>query len=135
MTAAAGAETLRRMLRIAVLSFALAFVAAAPATAAPRIDVAPRVVDGDETQTVRGRGWPVIEFCERAVVVKLKSDQNRVRLGSARVRLSGRFRFEWNAADANVGSGKWRLVVRMTCESGADGSPNLVRRRASIRVR
>jgi hypothetical protein len=123
------------MLRIAVLSAALALVAAAPAAAAPRIDVAPRVVDRDETQTVRGRGWPVIEFCEREVVVKLKSDQNRVRLGSARVRRSGRFRFEWNAEDAGVGAGTWRLVVRMTCESGADGSPNLVRRRASIRVR
>jgi hypothetical protein len=123
------------MLRIAVLSAALAVVAAAPAAAAPQIDVAPRVVDRDETQTVKGRGWPVIEFCEREVVILLKSDQNRVRLGDARVRRSGRFRFEWNAEDENVGSGRWRLVVRMKCESGNDGSPNFVRRRAAIRVR
>jgi hypothetical protein len=123
------------MLRIAVLAAALAVVAAVPAAAAPQIDVAPRVVDRDETQTVKGRGWPVIEFCEREVVILLKSDQNRVRLGDARVRRSGRFRFEWNAEDENVGSGRWRLVVRMKCESGNDGSPNFVRRRAAIRVR
>jgi hypothetical protein len=123
------------MLRIAVLAFALALFVAAPAAAAPQIDVAPRVVDRDETQTVKGRGWPVIEFCEREVVVLLKSDQNRVRLGDARVRRSGRFRFEWNAEEENVGSGRWRLVVRMRCERGLDGSPNFVRRRAAIRVR
>ena len=124
------------MLRIAVLlALAGSLAAAAPAAAAPRISVSPTTVDRDETQTVKGRGWPVIEFCERRVVVKLKSAQNRVRLGSAHVRRSGRFRFEWNAEDANVGSGRWRLVVRMTCESGEDGSPNLVRRRADVRIR
>jgi hypothetical protein len=127
----------RRLAVLVALTGSLAAVAAAPAPAgaAPRISVSPATVDRDETQTVRGRGWPVIEFCERRVVVKLKSDQNSARLGSARVRRSGRFRFEWNADDANVGSGRWRLVVRMTCESGEDGSPNLVRRRASIRIR
>jgi len=123
------------MLRTAALAFAVALVAAAPAAAAPQIDVTPRVVDRDETQTVKGRGWPVIEFCEREVVILLKSDQNRVRLDDARVRRSGRFRFEWNADEENVGSGRWRLVVRMQCESGDDGSPNFVRRRAAIRVR
>jgi hypothetical protein len=124
------------MLRTAVLlALAGSLAAAAPAAAAPRISVAPKTVDRDETQIVEGRGWPVIEFCARRVVVKLKSDQNRARFGSARVRRSGRFRFEWNAEDANVGSGRWRLVVRMTCESGADGSANFVRRRADIRVR
>lgn len=124
------------MLRIACLTaLAASLAAAAPAAAAPRIGVAPKTVDRDETQTVRGRGWPVIEFCERKVVVKLKSDQNRARLGSARVRLSGRFRFEWNADDANVGSGRWRLVVGMRCESGKDGSAVFVRRARNIRIR
>ena len=124
------------MLRTAVLlALAGSLLAAAPATAAPRISVSPATVDHDEDQIVRGRGWPVIEFCSRRVVVKLKSDQNRVRLGSTRVRLSGRFRFEWSPDTANVGAGPWRLVVRMRCESGEDGSPNLVRRRVDIRVR
>lgn len=124
------------MRRIALLlALAGSLAVAATADAAPAISVSPSIVDRDETQTVKGRGWPVIEFCERTVVVKLKSDQNRSRLGSARVRRSGRFTFDWTADDANVGSGRWRLVVRMTCESGADGSPNLVRRRADIRIR
>jgi|SRR5215207_1364524 len=125
------------MRRIVCLTTVLAatLAAAAPAAAAPRISVTPDSVDRDETQVVKGRGWPVIEFCKRLVVVKLKSDQNRARLGSARVRLSGRFRFEWTAEDANVGSGRWRLVVRMRCESGKDGSAVFVRRARSIRVR
>jgi hypothetical protein len=124
------------MLRIACrTALAASLVAAAPAAAAPRIEVAPTTVDRDEAQTVKGRGWPVIEFCERRVVVKLKSDQNRARLGAARVRRSGRFRFEWTADDANVGSGRWRLVVRMRCESGDDGSAVFVRRARDVRVR
>jgi hypothetical protein len=135
LTLAAGVATLRRMLRTAAPALALTLVAAAPAAAAPSIDVAPRVVDRDETQTVKGRGWPVIEFCEREVVILLKSDQNRVRLDDVRVRRSGRFRFEWNADEENVGSGRWRLVARMECESGDDGSANFVRRRAAIRIR
>jgi hypothetical protein len=117
-----------------LLALAGSLAAAAPVAAAPRISVAPRTVEHDEDQAVTGRGWPVIEFCQRRVVVKLKSDQNSVRLGSARVRISGRFRFEWTPDDENVGAGRWRLVVRMTCESGEDGSPNFVRRRTDIRV-
>jgi hypothetical protein len=124
------------MLRIAVLlALAGSVAAAAPASAAPRLSVSPTTVDRDQTQTVKGRGWPVTALCEPRVVVKLKSDQNRVRLGAARVRRSGRFRFEWNADDANVGSGSWRLVARMRCDKGLEGSPSFVRRRAHIRIR
>jgi hypothetical protein len=135
LTLAAAVATLRRMLRTAAPAIALTLVAAAPAAAAPSIDVAPRVVDRDETQVVKGRGWPVFESCEREVVILLKSDQNRVRLDDVRVRRSGRFRFEWNAVEENVGSGRWRLVARMECESGDDGSAIFIRRRAAIRVR
>jgi hypothetical protein len=124
------------MLRIACLAtLAASLAVAAPAAAAPRISVEPKTVDRDETQVVKGRGWPVIEFCKRRVVVKVKSAQNSARLGSARVRRSGRFRFEWTADGANVGSGPWRLVVRMRCESGEDGSAVFVRRSREIRVR
>ena len=124
---------MRRTACLAVLAASLA--AAAPAVAAPRITVSPNPVDHDEVQTVEGRGWPVIEFCQRRVVLKLKSDQNRARLGSARVRRSGRFRFEWSADGSGVGAGRWRLVVRLRCESGDDGSPVFVRRAVAIRVR
>jgi len=120
---------------IAPLALAALLAAAPAAAAAPRISVSPATIDRDETQTVTGRGWPVIEFCERKVTVKLKSAQNRARLGTARVRRSGRFTFTWNAEDANVGSGHWRLVVRMRCESGEDGSPVFQKRVKPIHVR
>ena len=124
---------MRRIACLIVLAACL--VPAAPALAAPRIDVSPRTVDRDQTQVVKGRGWPVIEFCKRRIVVKLKTAQNRARLGSARVRRSGRFRFEWTADAANVGSGRWRLVARLRCESGDDGSAVFVRRSVRIRIR
>jgi len=118
-----------------LIVFAACLASAAPALAAPRIEVVPRTVDRNETQVVKGRGWPVIEFCRRTIVVKLKSDQNRARLGTARVRRSGRFRFEWTADAANVGSGRWRLVARLRCESGDDGSAVFVRRSVRVRIR
>ncbi len=67
--------------------------------------------------------------------ISLKSDQNAVTLGFARVRLSGRFRFEWSADGSNVGAGPWRLVARLRCESGDDGSAVFVRRAVGIRIR
>ena len=126
----------QRMRRIACLTIiAACLAAAAPAAAAPRISVAPDPVDRDQTQIVKGRGWPVIEFCKRRVRIRLLSDQNAVLLGFAPVRDNGHFRFEWSPDDANVGAGSWRLVARMRCESGDDGSPVFVRRSKSIRIR
>jgi hypothetical protein len=124
----------RTVLASAATAAALALTAS-PAVAALSIGVSPATVDRDATQTVTGRGWPVIEFCERHVSVRVQSAQNRVRLGSARVRASGRFRFRWTPDEANVGPGRWKLVVRMRCESGKDGSPVIRRRAAAIRVR
>ena len=139
------------MRRIACLTIiAACLAAAAPAAAAPRISVAPDPVDRDQTQIVKGRGWPVIEFCKRRVRIRLLSDQNAVLLGFAPVRDNGHFRFEWSPDDANVGAGSrfewspddanvgagsWRLVARMRCESGDDGSPVFMRRSKSIRIR
>ena len=126
---------MRRIL-LAPAAAAAALACTAPsAVAAPSIGVSPATVDRDATQTVTGRGWPVIEFCERHVAIRLRSAQNRVRLGSVRVRASGRFRFRWTPDEANVGPGRWRLVVRLRCESGDDGSPVILRRGADIRVR
>jgi hypothetical protein len=120
-------------MRILVLAAALAL--AAPAAAKPRISVSPDPVDHDRAQTVKGRGWPVIEFCKRTVRISLRSAQNAVTLGTTRVRRSGRFTFTWTPDDENVGPGRWRLVARMMCESGDDGSPNPVRRSVRVRVR
>jgi hypothetical protein len=123
-------------MRTLVATLAVLLALPAAAEAAPRISVSPRVVDADEEQTVKGRGWPVIEFCERRVRIRLVSDQNLVTLGRVRVRDSGRFTFRWTPDDANVGApSSWRLVARMMCESGDDGSPNPVRVSKRVRVR
>jgi hypothetical protein len=136
LTAGARAATLGVVRLIACSTVIAACLAgASPALAAPRISVSPNPVDSEATQTVRGRGWPVNEFCSRRVRISLRSDQNAVRLGFARVRRSGRFRFEWSADASGVGAGRWRLVARLRCESGDDGSPVFVRRRVAIRVR
>ncbi len=123
-------------MRALLIALALLLVAPAVAAAAPRISVSPRAVDHHATQTVTGRGWPVIEFCKRTVRVRLVSDQNLVTLGRVRVRDSGRFTFRWSPEAENVGARtSWRLVARMMCESGDDGSPNPVRVSERIRVR
>jgi hypothetical protein len=128
----------RRPVRAALLvAVALSPGASSPASAAePRISSAsPNPVDRNAEQTVRGRGWPVIEFCSRRVRISLRSDQNAVALGVLRVRTNGRFAFRWTPAEEDVGAGRWRLVARMRCESGDDGSPVIVRRERRIRVR
>ncbi len=123
-------------MRLLPLALVLLLAIPAAAEAAPRITVAPRVVDADAEQTVRGRGWPVIEFCKRTVRVRLVSDQNLVTLGRVRVSDRGRFTFRWTPDEENVGApSRWRLVARMMCESGDDGSPNPVRVSKRIRVR
>ena len=124
---------MRRIACVTVLAACLA--TAAPAAAEPRISVAPNPVERDQAQTATGRGWPVIEFCKRRVRISLRSDQNAIRLGFAPVRTNGRFRFEWTAAGSGVGTGDWRLVARLRCERGDDGSAVFVRRSKSIRIR
>ncbi|HEX2086501.1 MAG TPA: hypothetical protein VHF89_12515 [Solirubrobacteraceae bacterium] len=107
--------------------------AAAAAQADPSISVAPSTAALDERVTVRGRDFVVFESCARRVTVRLRSAQNEVRLGRARVRESGRVRFRFVARDHNVGPGRWRVVVSQRCESGRDGSRFF--RRASARLR
>jgi hypothetical protein len=123
-------------MRALLVVAALLLAAPAAASGAPRISVSPRVVDHAATQTVTGRGWPVIEFCQRTVRIRLVSDQNLVTLGRVRVSDRGRFTFRWTPDDENVGApSSWRLVARMMCESGKNGSPNPVRVTKRVRVR
>jgi hypothetical protein len=95
---------------------------AAGAAAKPSVSARPNPVAFGELFVVGGRSWPVIEFCSRTVRLSLRSAQNAFRIGTARTRLNGRFRFEWVPRRAKVGRGDWRLVARMRCESGKDGS-------------
>jgi hypothetical protein len=108
---------------------------AAGAQAAHSITADPVRVDQTATQTVRGRDWPVIEFCSRTVRVFVVSAQNSAPIAQRRVSATGRFRFRWIPANKNIGPGPWCLVARMRCESGKDGSTVFVRGTTLIRVR
>jgi hypothetical protein len=107
---------------------------AAGAQAAQSISADPVKVNQNAVQTVRGRNWPVIEFCSRTVRVSVRSAQNSVPIAQRHVSDSGRFRFRWTPKNKNVGPGRWRLVARMRCESGNDGSTNFVTASTLIRV-
>jgi hypothetical protein len=113
----------------------LAAVFPAGASAKARVSADPNPVSFGETLLVKGRGWPVIEFCRRTLRLSLRSDQNAFRIGTDRIGPRGRFRFEWIPRRAEVGRGNWTLVARMRCESGDDGSPNPVRATAPVRIR
>ena len=124
---------MRRFACSSVLLLAAAFPALAEAK--QRIVATPPVVAFGKTLTVKGAGWPVIEFCSRTVRLSLRSDQNAFRIGTTRVGDRGRFRFEWIPRRAKVGAGRWTLVARMRCESGKDGSPVPTRASVAIRIR
>ena len=101
----------------------------------PRITADPAVVDSNAIQTVRGRNWPVIEFCSRTIRVSVRSPQNAAPIAQRHISDSGRFRFRWIPDNKNIGPGRWRLVARMRCESGKDGSTSFVRASTLIRIR
>jgi hypothetical protein len=110
--------------RLACTAIALAALALTPAVAEAKqqIVATPPVVPFGKTLTVRGSGWPVIEFCSRKVRISLRTSQNSLRIGTATVSTSGRFKFRWVPRRSKVGAGDWLVVARMRCESGEDGS-------------
>lgn len=123
---------MRRILITLVL-----LLVAAPVTAAQareRVTASPNPVQLGQTLTIRGAGWPVIEFCQRTIRLTLRSSQNAVPIGTARIRRSGRFVRRWTPRAARVGPGAWRVVARLRCESGDDGSPVIVRRSVALRI-
>jgi hypothetical protein len=113
-----------------------ASLAAVPATAAAaqHITASPKTVKRNEIQTVRGAGWPVIEFCSRTIRVSVRSDQNAAPIAQRHIRDDGRFTFRWIPRNKNIGRGDWTLVARMRCESGKDGSTHYVRATARITI-
>jgi hypothetical protein len=118
---------------IASLTTGAGIATAAPGD--PRITADPAVVDSDQIQVVRGRNWPVIEFCSRTIRVSVRSDQNSATIAQRHISDTGRFRFRWIPDNKNIGPGRWRLVARMRCESGKDGSTFFVRASTPIRIR
>jgi hypothetical protein len=123
----------RRIATLTAAVFAgLALAATPTAGAAQTITATPKSVDRADVQTVRGVGWPVIEFCSRTIRVSVRSAQNFAPIAQRHIRANGRFSFRWVPRNKNVGPGRWRLVARMRCESGKDGSTVFVR--ASTRI-
>src|SRR5919108_1254773 len=117
----------------AVTGLALA-VPAAPPASPPLLSVSPRTVHLDDAVTIRGREWPVIEFCRRRVRLRLESDQNAVLIGFTRIRDNGRFTRTFTPKTGEIGAGRWRIVARLRCESGEDGSPNFIVRKRKLRI-
>jgi hypothetical protein len=64
--------------------------------------------------------------------VFVRSAQNSAAIAQRHIRDTGRFAFRWIPKNKNIGTGSWRLVARMRCESGKDGSTFFVR--ASTRI-
>jgi hypothetical protein len=116
----------------AVVLAGIALAVPPVAHAAQTITASPKTIKRTDTQTVRGRGWPVIEFCSRTVRVFVRSAQNSAPIAQRHIRDTGRFTFRWIPKNKNIGKGSWRLVARMRCESGKDGSTFFVR--ASTRI-
>ena len=91
---------------IAVIALAAALALPCSAAAKEKLTASPTTVAFGKTLTLRGTGWPVIEFCKRQVTLLLKTSQNSFRIGTVRTRTSGRFTFRWVPRRARVGAGK-----------------------------
>jgi hypothetical protein len=126
------------MRRLAVIPLAaagaLVAVPAAPAVGPPHLSVTPSTVHLGDQVTIKGTQWPVIEFCKRRVRLRLESDQNAVLIAFAHVRDNGRFTRHFTPRKGRIGAGKWRVVARLRCESGEDGSPNFIVRKKKLRI-
>jgi hypothetical protein len=120
--------------RLGTVALVLIATLAAPtiAHAQERLTVSPGSVGVGQPLTIRGSGWPVIEFCSRNVHLSLRGGQQLFGIGTARTNLNGRFTFPF--VTRNVGVGFWRVIARMRCESGQDGSPVIRRASAPLRV-
>lgn len=122
------------VLTLAVAGTAAAVMPAAALAAPPRVSATPRSVHFGQQQLISGHQWRVIEFCRPTVRVELVSAQNRVNLGTARVRANGTFTRRWTPRRSAVGAGSWRVRVTQRCESGKDGSALFTRRAIPIRI-
>ena len=120
-----------------VLALVLTALAAAvaPAAGGPRLAASPAAAQYGRVQTIRGSGWPVIEFCSRQVrLALLRPGQAKV-VGFTRTRTNGSWSFAWTPRRAKVAPGYWALRARIRCESGKDGSTTWLRRRVTVHFR
>src|SRR5215218_4849926 len=126
---------MRKLVLIPLAAAAAVAVPAAAASAAPPfLKVTPNRIHLGETTTIKGSQWPVIEFCKRRVRLRLESDQNAMLIGFTRIKDNGAFTRKFTPKKGKIGAGKWKVVARLRCESGEDGSPNFVTRKRSLRL-
>jgi hypothetical protein len=127
---------MRKLAAAIPVAVAAAVVPATVAAAAPpNLKVTPNRIFLGETTTIKGSQWPVIEFCQRRVRLRLESDQNAVLIGFVRIKDNGRFSRRFQAKPNKIGPGRWRVVARLRCESGDDGSANFITRKRRLRIR
>jgi hypothetical protein len=123
------------MRTLALLPLAALLAAPAAASAAPPfLKVTPNRIHLGETTTIKGSQWPVIEFCTRRVRLRLESPQNAVLIGFTRIKDNGRFSRNFTPKKNTIGAGRWKIVARLRCESGEDGSPNFITRKRTLRI-
>jgi hypothetical protein len=124
------------MRTLALLPLAAALLAAPTAASAapPFLKVTPNRIHLGETTTIKGTQWPVIEFCKRRVRLRLESDQNAVLIGFTRINDNGRFSRSFTPKKGKIGAGRWRVVARLRCESGEDGSANFITSKRKLRI-
>ena len=108
----------------------LTTAAVEPATQAQTIS-RPARVDANEIQTVRGRNWPVIEFCSRTIRVSVRSAQNSAPIAQRRVSDTDRFRFHWvpqNKKSVPVAGAWWRGCAARAARTARRSSCGRARR-------
>lgn len=113
----------------------LAGVLLGPATAVdaaggPTLRVTPRAGSAGSAVVIRGRHWPVIEFCRPRVTVTM---EHRL-VGRIRPQPEeGSFALRWTVP-ASVPAGRHTIRATQRCESGRDGHAVFVTRATSLRV-
>ena len=114
-------------LTAAVLAGALAAVGVpAAGAAAQRVTATPKTVNRTAIQTVRGSGWPVIEFCSRTIRVFVRSAAERRADRAASRDRQRPLRVPLGPQEQEHRTGRLDAGrASMRCESGENGSTHL----------
>jgi hypothetical protein len=125
------------MLKLSIpLALVACLVAVATAGAAKQttLTVNPKIAEFGQKVKISGTGWVRFESCKPVVRLSLRSAQNRYRIGIAKVKSNGRFRFNWTPRSSKVGAGRWKIYAVQPCRSGKDGSPNPIELHVPFRI-
>ena len=136
----ARAATVRPVVAVLLASSVVALASAAHAATPISVTVSPKSVSSGHAVTIRGSGWGVIEFCKARVTLTLERSRplSALPIATGKLRtapaVSGTFSASW-VVPRTVHSGLRTVVATQHCESGKNGAPVLIVRRAPVRVR